>query len=676
MSVIETVENLNARLRTLENRFSELGYDMTSLVQSEFKRRWKIQPQSETQFGLFTALCVDTIDPWKQNRVRFFSPLFHKPDTPVKSLPFAAPVSAAGGFDDSGMTWVPPAGSTLCILFENGSRATPYYIGTTWHRDRGPDGEHNWGYNIDEYYKIHEGHRKGYNVGADDGSQVHAPWNTQNYNGNDIDSLADFENDPEAQRKITYPHIYGFKTNQKHMIKLDDGDYKCNHKGKKIEILSSGGIWMCFKDDHLHDASVTVHPSCGAGGSELVCSDEDGNPKEKTECEGENSNSSILGGHPSTPEGTTHEGSNTGSNPYHKHKQECRPYKGPGTPQNNKAMLPQSGWQVLTPSGQTVVLDDSVEEPSGIPEWERSTEDFDFGCNNKFLGRILVLSATGHKILVSDEESDSQLRGEKNGIFLQTAGRNMIALNDHTVGKKDCPGSPPNVGGNKRGIFLVSDCNHHFMMVGEDNEYTSPCRKADEDVEYNSEFTSNTPRAKKGFIRARTGYGLEILMKDDDSQEETKQQHIQIFCPQRDNSDRGPHILRMQESADGPGMVFLRVGGNYICSIYDNHYTIIGDKEENPADKITVVSKNTVIQSEQFYFNQAEIHALLAKRVILLMAGEDCEGADGAGACIYPVLVFTPAGVKISDRVFGSASNDAACVSIFHLTPFHNCGGE
>jgi len=676
MTINENVHDINNRLRVLENRFSELGYDMTSLVQSEFKRRWKIQPQSETQFGLFTALCVDTIDPWKQNRVRFFSPLFHKPDTPIKSLPFATPVSAMGGFDDSGLTWVPPAGSTLCILFENGSRATPYYIGTTWHRNRGPDGEHNWGYNIAEYYKIHEGHRKGYLVGPNDGSQVHAPWNTENYNGNDIDSLADFENDPDAQRKITYPHIDGFKTVQKHAVKLNNGDYKCNHKGKRMEMLTSTGIWFCMKDDHLHDILATVHPQCGGSGSELICMDEDGNPKEKPECEGETSNSTILGGHPSTPKGTTHDGSNTGSNPYFKSEQECRPYKGPGTPQNNKAALPQSGAQILTLSGQSFIMDDSVEEPRGIPEWERSSKDFDFGCNDKFLGKIHLITATGHEFHMSDAESESKLRGDKNFIRLKTATGQLIEMNDHTVGKKDCPGSPPNVGGSKRGIVMISDCNHHIMMMGEDNEVASPCRKAVDDVTYDTNGSNNTAKAKKAFVRIRSGYGLEFLMKDDDSQEETKQQHIQIFCPQKDNTDRGPHILRMQESADGPGMVFLRVGGNYICSVYDEHFTIVGDKEENPSNKITVVSKNTIIKSEQFYFNQAEIHALLAKRIILLMAGEDCEGTEGSGPCIYPVLVFTPSGVKISDRIYGSASNDAACVSIFHLTPFHNCGGN
>ena len=665
------VINLDDRLRVLENRFYELGYDMTALVQSEYKKKWKIKPQAETMFGMITALCVDTIDPWKQGRVRFFSPLVHKPDTPVKSLPFAYPISSCGGFDDCGQSWVPPAGSTLCIVFENGSRNSPFYIGTTWHRDRGPDGEHNWAYNIDEYYQIHEGHRKGYLVGPNDGSQVFCQWNTETYNGYDIDSIQDFENNPDAQKKITYPNIYGWKTPQKHMEKWVDGDYKCNHKFKRMERLSSCGNIFLMKDDHLHNSGAWAHPSCGIGGSELTCLDADGNPVEQTTCEGQKSNSSILGGHPSTPDGTTYGlNSNQGSNPYFKHQNECRPYSGVGTPQNNKIMLPQSGIQVMSLSGQTIILDDSVEEPQGVPEWEKSLQPFDFGCNDKFLGKMIFISATGHRFEMSDVEQDSKLRGDQNYIKLITATGNRIELNDHTVGKKGCPGCPPNLAGSNRGITMQSTSNHIIQMIDEDNEQCSPCR---------TEGGVPVAKAKKAFVRIRTGYGLEILMKDEASQEETQSQHIQIFCPQKDNKERGPHIMLFQERPSGPGLVFLRVGGNYICSTYDNHYTIVGDKDKNPSDKITVVSRNTLVDTDKFYFNVAEIHAFMADKIILLMAGKDCIPKDWDGEkdhcvpCVWPVLCLSPKGITISDRVFVSASPDAACADIMQLTPFHKC---
>jgi hypothetical protein len=627
MASISDLNAMEERIRTLENRFNEAGYSFKKIVTSEIKQKFRVQPQAETHFGMFTALCVDTIDPWKQNRVRYFSPLFHNPDeTPIKALPFAHPISTFGGFDDSGSSWVPPAGSTLCIVFENGSRQAPFYIGTTWHRDRGPAGQHNWGFNIEEYYKIHEGHRKGYLLGPDDGSQVLPPWNTESYNGVDLDSNVDFVSTPEAQKKLTYPNIYGFKTPQKHMLKMVDGDYKCNHKNKRIELLSGCGNWLLFKDDHLHE----FNPQ----GEDQDCAD-------SAECkEGK--------GPGNTPS----------NSPYFKHRNELRPWKGAGTPQGNKCDLKQSGVQIMSLAGHTVIMDDSVSEPSGFAEWERSIKPFDFGCDDRFTGHMFFVSATGHRFEMNDEEENTRTRGEKNYIRMLSACGNRIELNDHSKGE--------DVSGSQRGIHMESTSHHTFDMTdGEDLEQASP-RK---------EGGIPTPKAKKAFIRIRSGYGLEFLMSDTSSQEETQRQSIQIFSPQRDNTDRGPHILRFQEAPSGPGQVFLKVGGNYVCLTYDSHMTVVGDQEKNPADKITFVTKNTLIDTKEFYLNVADVHLFLAKQVILLLAGEDCPNPETGtmGACAAPVLCMTSKGVVMSDRVFASASNDAPCVSVFHLTPFHQC---
>jgi hypothetical protein len=51
---------------------------------------------------LTRALCIETVDPWKQNRVRFFHPLMHNPKSSLFALPFASPISPMGGFDDCG----------------------------------------------------------------------------------------------------------------------------------------------------------------------------------------------------------------------------------------------------------------------------------------------------------------------------------------------------------------------------------------------------------------------------------------------------------------------------------------------------------------------------------------------------------------------------------------------
>lgn len=696
-------------MNQFENRLAALETDMKEAISrlrnfntEDFKSQ--IHQQFENHYGMTTALVIETIDIWKQNRVRFFSPLLHDPQSPIKEMPWALPISAMGGFDDCGLSWVPPAGSTVCILFENGQRTSPFYIGTTWHRNRGPQNAHNWGFNIDEYYKIWEGHRKGYLVGPNDESQVFPPWNTESYNGFDLSSIVDFANNPEAQKRITYPHIYGFKTPEKHMVKMVDGDPKCNRRWKRMEIMSSCGNWIMLKDDHLHYAGQWSHPDCGVEDADVSCiegqdegsqseditrfsglntaGDEssndasttsavpiEGDKKETTvACEGKESSKKIIGGHPATGHPKSkHYQKQKGANPYFKHENECRPYKGPGTPQNNRCDLPQTGIQIMSISGHTMVFDDSVEEPSGEPEWERSTESFDFGCNDKFVGRTYWKSATGHMIEMSDLEADAKLRGEDNYIRLLSAGGNKIELNDHTVAQKDCPGCPPNVAGEKRGVFVGSTSGHTVELIDDTNEQCGPCRMEG--------GYAPVKKAKKAFVRIRSGYGLEILMKDENSQEQTVQQHIQLFCPQKDNKDRGPHIHRYQESPSGPGLVFLRAGGNYVAMTYDNMIEVVGDTANNPSDKIEIVSRKKMVYTKDVYLNVSDkTHLFLAKERILLMAGDkDATSNSGCGPAIGPVLVYVGGCIRLSDRVLASSSLNASPASIFMMSPLIKC---
>jgi hypothetical protein len=644
----EAIQVLQNRIRTIEEKFSEMGYINKTMVQTEMKTKWTVPPQATTMFGMHCAICVETIDPFKQGRVRFFSPLFHDPEkVTVKKLPFAYPISNMGGFDDCGLTWVPPAGSKLCLLFEGGNRNSPFYLGTTWDRDRGEDGQHKWNYNVEEYYKIHEGHRKGYLIGKNDGSQVFPPWNTENYNGLDIDSMQDFEEDTEAQRKITYPNIYGFKTPQKHMLKMVDGNYKCNHRWARVELKSAAGGLLLFKDDHLHPAGQWLHPSCSCGSGDVSsCNDEDGVPLEQASCPPDGNESKCA-------------------NPYHKHKSECKPYKGVGTPQNNKIELPQSGFQMISPSGHMFKADDSVEEPQGVPDWERGTEDFDFGCTDKFEGHTEWVSATGHKIRMEDFEQNTNIRNDENGIQILTASGNEIYLNDHTIGLTQA--------GEKRGIHMQSTSNHTFDMSDVDNLQSQP-RKEGGVV---------SPTAKNAFIRTRTGYGLEMMMADYNTQEqETQKQFIQLYAPQY-TACCGPHIIRMQEDPNC-GQIFVRAGGDYVCYTEGDHYTVVGagsSSDSNdfcsggclgPQNKITVVSKHTLHKSCNFYFNVAELHVFLADRMILLLAGTgDYPQSDGeCGPGAFPVCVLQGNRIVASDRVLASASPTASCCSIFHLLPF------
>lgn len=697
---------IELRVKAIEQRFGSMKYETKSVVQSELSDGVRVHMQQETLHGVYIALCIDTVDIWKMNRVRFFCPLLDNPNRPIDEMQWAMPISSMGGFDDSGLNWVPPAGSAIVISFEGGNRSSPYYHGTVWNRNRGPQGAHLWSNAMQEYENVYEGHRKGYLVGPNDESQVLPPWNTESYNGFDLNSVVDFSSDPEAQKRITYPNIYGFKTPEKHMLKMVDGDPKCNRRWKRLEIMSSCGNWMMFKDDHIHYAGQWSHPSCGARKGDTSCVEgqdagspqedttrlyglisaaQNGtesnassaqaqpyNPKEKTSCEGIGSNKKIIGGHPDTGHPSSkYPNQQVGDNPYFKHQNECRPYQGPGTPQNNRCDLPQTGIQFTSISGHTFVMDDSVEEPGGDMGWERSLKPFDFGCNDNFAGRSYWKSATGHLIEMSDVEEtglkNAKLRSENNYIRIKSATGNKIELNDHTIGKQDCPGCPPNIAGPNRGIHIESTSKHTIDLCDDTNEQCSPCRRE-----------GGTPdnKAKKAYIKIRSGYGLEIMMSDSNTQQkETQQQFVQILAPQYSN-ECGPHIFRMQTGASKESSkILLRSGGQYIVSTCDSKIDVVGDKDKNPADYMEIVSRSKIVSSQDWYVNfTKKSHLFIAEENIYLLAGKDCKSETGdLGPCVGPVLVYQNGCVRLSDRVFASTSCTATPATIFMLDPLGRC---
>lgn len=173
----QDIEKIWEILNRHEERLKNINF--SKILKNVFKRKLKAEKQKDHYLGVHLALCVDTRDPWGQGRVRYFSPILNTPikggegpgsttvesaggqfTTRVDQLDWAWPISAMGGIDDSGLAWVPPPGSTVCILFQNANPKSAFYIGTTWHRDRGPEDDPNWNYIVPEYNKIFKGHRK------------------------------------------------------------------------------------------------------------------------------------------------------------------------------------------------------------------------------------------------------------------------------------------------------------------------------------------------------------------------------------------------------------------------------------------------------------------------------------------------------------------------------------
>ena len=285
-SLMDQIKSMSRRIQILEDRARETHRVIKRTVLTEKNKRKKYAPQQNMYFGMYLALCVSTEDPLKQNRVRFYSPLLNDPPGPdgsggtqVEQLDWAWPISPMGGFDDCGLNWVPPAGSLLCIIFERGGRSSPFYLGTTWTRDRGAGtvqenseedvGQYNFGFPVTEFMKVSHGHRKGYLFGPNNGSEVLPPWNTESMNGTDVNAkegISDEDAIPSAN--VTYPNIYGFKTPEKLLLKMVDGNAKCNHRWKRIELMSNFN-WMLMKDDFLHPGGQWAHPDCGCGGGDV-----------------------------------------------------------------------------------------------------------------------------------------------------------------------------------------------------------------------------------------------------------------------------------------------------------------------------------------------------------------------------------------------------------------------
>ncbi len=630
---LATIQELEDKIKALETAFSQVGFSIKNAVTTDSVRRTRLQNTSQAVYGLQIALCVSTDDPLAQGRIRIYHPVFdgeYDPNIPnslpsVDSLAWCSPISSLGGFDDSGVTWVPPAGSKVAVIYLEGSREQPFYIGTIHDRHRGADGQHTqYWYNypaMEEYYKLYEGRRNGYNFGDNTGDQVLPPWNTENYRQYDWDDSQSFYAFLEERQVATTPHIYGMKTNLKHWLMLNDGDPNCNYKGRRVELATARGAGLFLKDDHL-----TPYSQYGYNGSAplVICDNlypccESGSPTPFSpgqQCPSPN-NDGTCG--PQSSFSNINK-SDIPSNPFQKRKESEKYFLGVNTPANYKVDLPQSGAYLTSPSGHFLCLDDSVDQPFGVPTWD---SEFNFGCNNQFSGKLTIGEATGHFIRLNGKETAPNIRGEDNGIEISTAYGNYIKLSDHTEQAGESCTSPPNFAGEKRGLEVGTNSGHMFVMSDRGLKASGEPRK------YSpvSQLASET--GYTGYCMLRSGYGLQLLMADNNIQSQTDNQLLLIQAPQKDNIERGSHTIILQEQASGPGYLFLRAGGVMVLNSYDEMLESVGT-DENPASKFTSVSDSLITQVKNYYFVRSNDVFMWADRSMYLLAGNDCTVPEDA----------------------------------------------
>lgn len=87
---------------------------------------------NSTVDGIYRARVEDITDPEKIGRVRVRVPQFHgTTENGLKSseLPWATPITITGTGYDHGSILVPDIGDYVFVMFENGNRSTPVYLG-------------------------------------------------------------------------------------------------------------------------------------------------------------------------------------------------------------------------------------------------------------------------------------------------------------------------------------------------------------------------------------------------------------------------------------------------------------------------------------------------------------------------------------------------------------------
>ncbi len=590
MSVFEDLQyeldELKEKLFSLERERGNIPKSLTPFKRNEkaaaraHGRAWVPMPL----YGVHLGVCVETRDPWKMGRIMVYCPVIHNLKNKIdnlseSSLTWASPCSSFGAIDDVGATFVPPEGSAVVLIFENGHRDSIYYLGSTWVPKKSSPGNDSYAFNPQR-----EGHRWGtsrdgdVNIGLK--QSLLPPWNNESYYGNDLKPegslsiiASDTQNIPvnsslnesrsgesggdystEGWRSRDIPHMYGIKTPEKHFILFDDGSYERENKlwGKRLVVQSSKSNIMIMKDDcdqtaeeiYEHIYWDSKNDKLSAGGSAF----------------------SKIG---------------------NKHSVE----------------LNHTGVQLQSFGGGRLIIDDKIKGDlrENQNKWDITFPPQPKGGQKLYRTMVRLESHTEHRITLSDHhETSPNVRSKKDGIFLSSACGHYMGMIDHTDegGKAD----------KERKIHIKSTSGHEIILKDYQCSIASPIVRSTGRYEgtgqrgYRDEGVYDEPKfkpdgkglAEKVCLKIKSGFGHFLLFEDGSRQNKVTEQHLRLSNAPGWND---PHnFLDMKQPENK--LVWLRCAGERLTTVEYN-YTRITENNETLISKFgnqihVVQTKNMV----------------------------------------------------------------------------------
>lgn len=556
-----------SRLLDLESKMNSIMPNSKDVERQEWNEKWNTMNVNRT---LQVGTVVDNRDKHQLGRILVRIHGRHHPRLKEEKLEIVEPIHPFGGMDDCGSNWVPPVGSQVAVLFSGGLLGQGYYLGTI------PRGEildergnplvgqrsirlfdRRWG---SSYNYRNEGH-----LGSLENEDL-PPWSTESYRK--------VQRTAAKNQEVSEPSIYGFKTPEKHMLKMCDGFHDQKLLGKRLLLQSSKGNLLYMKDDILNIPGAYEYGSPEAQ-PDVVYEESQYVFKGAGEGESIASESHLRGNlyetYPILPD--------DGEDPWGKithtpndHVVVSSTYltsglwlQGEDLPDDFERslkadpILPMTGVALQSIMGGRILMDDRFDA--------QDLEDDD-NAYNKFKGiksdedlwsYVKIESISEHSIVLSDQESRGY-RSPFNGIFIESALGNSLSFIDHMDGDK--------IRGGLMGVVLQSTTGHQIRMYDGGGELENSKRR---------KTLGSKVNGRQARFLIKSGFGQRIEMNDGPIQEEPGDQSLSIIQPDGEGSQ---NAIILQNGPDGKQqLVHIKAARLRIDSTASHHIRNVGGYE-------------------------------------------------------------------------------------------------